>query len=88
MREPIPLFASVSYKLHARKASSNDWEPYGGHGDGDDDANRLAFGDLSFDDLRALRAHADDPEGPSPQRALRFADYLWSTVEASARELG
>ena len=87
MREPIPLFSSLSYKLHSGKASSNDWRPYGGRGDGVDDANRLAFGDLSFEDLRAMPAGPDDPEGPSPERARRFADYLWATVETSASEL-
>jgi len=83
LREPIPLFADLSYKLHEGTARRNDWEPYRGHGDGDDEANRLAFGGLDFDELRALPARDDDPPGSSIGRAARFADYLWDAIEAS-----
>jgi len=49
LREPIPLFASLSCRLHENTATADDWEPFGQHGDGTDEANRLAFG------LSALR---------------------------------
>ena len=63
LREPIPLFASISYKLHERTAKPSDWESFDGHADGQDDANRLAFGDLGFEDLCALPALRRRPPG-------------------------
>ncbi len=83
LREPVPLFASLSYKLHERTAKPDDWESFRGHGDGQDDANRLAFGGLGFDELCALPARDGDPPGSSAGRAARFADYLWGAIEAS-----
>jgi exodeoxyribonuclease V gamma subunit len=85
MREPIPLFPSLSYKLNKNKATPADWRSRG-QGEGEDEANRLAFGDIQFADLCALAARADDPPGPSPGRAVRFARYLWGAVEASCEE--
>jgi len=85
MREPIPLFPSLSYKLNKNKATPADWRSRG-QGEGEDEANRLAFGDIQFADLCALAARADDPPGPSPGRAVRFARYLWCAVEASCEE--
>ena len=86
LREPIPLFVSLSHKLHEQTARPEDWEPFTGHGDGHDDANRLAFGALDFEELCALPARADDPPGSSAGRAARFADYLWGAIEASTEE--
>ena len=83
LREPIPLFASLSCKLHNGTASGGDWEPFGEHGDGTDEANRLAFGALGFEDLCALPTRPGDPSGSAPGRAARFADYLWDAIEAS-----
>ncbi len=88
MREPVPLFSSYSYKLHKGNAGPGDWRPYGGHGDGDEEANRLAFGDLSHTEIRDLEARDDDPPGSDTQRAARFAHYLWGAVEASCEESG
>jgi hypothetical protein len=86
LREPIPLFVSLSHKLHEQTARPEDWEPLTGHGDGHDDANRLAFGALDFEELCALPARADDPPGSAAGRAARFADYLWGAIEASTEE--
>ncbi|MHB8246139.1 MAG: hypothetical protein ACYDGN_12450 [Acidimicrobiales bacterium] len=83
-REPVPLFPSFSYKLYTGKAVPNDWQAFGGLGDGDDDAHRMAFGRLNFNEVCALAACEDDPPGPSRGRAERFARYLWSAVENSA----
>jgi hypothetical protein len=87
MLEPLPLFPKVSYKLHKRKAGPNDWQPWGSGGEGQDEANRLAFGDISLGELRALPPRGDDPPGTAGGRAERFADYLWDAVESSAEEL-
>lgn len=86
MREPIPLFANLSYKLHFHRAKAADWHSRG-LGEGEDEANRLAFGELGFKELCALPARDDDPPGPSPGRAARYADYLWGAVEASCDEV-
>jgi exodeoxyribonuclease V gamma subunit len=86
LREPIPLFVSLSQELHEHTASQGDWEPYGGYGDGTDEANRLAFGGLDFNELRALPARADDPPGASSGRAARFANYLWDAIDKSTEE--
>jgi hypothetical protein len=88
MREPIPLFSSFSYKLHNRTAGQGDWQPYEGHGDGDDAANRLALGELTLAELHALQARDEDPPGPAGARALRFADYLWAAIDAGTEETG
>jgi exodeoxyribonuclease V gamma subunit len=86
MREPIPLFATLSYKLHNQTARPGDWLPFGGHGDGHDGANRLVFGDIQYGELRAIPVRDDDPPGSATGRALRFANYLWAAVNASAEE--
>jgi exodeoxyribonuclease V gamma subunit len=87
MREPIPLFATLSFKLHNQTAGPNDWLPFRGHGDGHDEANRLALGDLQYTELCAIASRDDDPGGSAPGRAARFADYLWDAVAASAEEI-
>jgi exodeoxyribonuclease V gamma subunit len=85
MREPIPLFASLSYKLHKHKATSTDWRSRG-QGEGEDEANRLSFGDIAFADLCGIEARDDDPAGPAAGRAARFAAYFWGAVEQSSEE--
>ncbi len=87
MLEPLPLFPKVSYKLHNHKAGQNDWQPWGGGGEGHDEANRIAFGDVSLGELRSIPARDDDPPGIANARAERFADYLWDAVESSVEEL-
>ena len=73
MLEPIPLFTTVSYKLHRRCVKPDDWQAFGGGGEGQDEANRLVFGDLSLSELRALRPARATPAGPATRasRALR-----------------
>ena len=83
LREPIPLFASISRKLYEKTAKPADWESFNGHADGNDAANKLAFGQLHFDELCALKARSDDPPGSAEGRVARFADYLWNAVETS-----
>ncbi len=83
MCEPIPLFASLSQKLHQRRAKPNDWKEFKGIGDGDDDANKLVYGHLDLSGLREIPARGDDPPGSQPGRAERYADYLWGAVAES-----
>ena len=87
LREPVPLFACLSRKLYEGTAKADDWQARNGFGEGQDEANRLAFGELDFNELRALPARRDDPPGTSPLRAQRFAEYLWGAIEASTEEL-
>ena len=82
-REPIPLFAKLSCRLFAGDAKPSDWLAFNGFGDGNDEANRLAFGGIDLRDLRAVPARDDDPPGSSRGRADRFAHYLWGAIDAS-----
>jgi exodeoxyribonuclease V gamma subunit len=86
LREPIPLFAKLSHKLYLGEAKPKDWSD-NLMGDGDDEANKLAFGHLDFRELCAEPASHGDPPGSRPGRADRFAYYLWDTIAASAEEL-
>jgi exodeoxyribonuclease V gamma subunit len=88
LREPVPLFPVLSYKLRRGRLTSDDWQAYGGGGEGKDEANRLVFGDISLRELRELPAREDDPPGARRGRVERFADYLWGAVEQSAEEAG
>lgn len=83
MREPIPLFAKLSRKLADENANPTDWKTFDGLGDGNDDANQLAFGNINIHELRSIRARDDDPPGSSKGRADRFAQYLWGAISAS-----
>jgi exodeoxyribonuclease V gamma subunit len=83
MCEPIPLFATLSEKLAQGTEKPSDWKSNYGRGDGDDDANQLAFGDLTLRELCALPARDDDPPGSGAGRAHRFARYLWGAIDAS-----
>jgi exodeoxyribonuclease V gamma subunit len=87
LNEPIPLFPSLSYALHHNTQKASDWNGYNGQGDGNNDANRLAFGDLRLDELLAIPARDYDPPGSQPKRAKRFASYLWGAVEQSSEEV-
>ena len=73
MLEPIPLFTTVSYKLHRRCVKPDDWQAFGGGGEGQDEANRLVFGDLSLSELPRCPAREGDPSGSATRasRALR-----------------
>ncbi len=86
MREPIPLFNSLSFRLHREEATASDWRSYEGFGDGDDDAHRIAFGDIDFDQLMAIPATREDPPGYGRSRAERYAHYLWGAVEDTSEK--
>jgi exodeoxyribonuclease V gamma subunit len=88
VREPIPLFPTLSYKVHIGKGGPADWnEGFGGRSDGDDPATRLAFGDYGYRALMALPARDDDPPGLEGGRVKRFADYLYGAMEHSVVDL-
>ena len=64
MLEPIPLFPKFSYKLHKGTAGER-LATLRGHGDGDDEANRLVFG------THAHRAARPSSPGRRPARQCR-----------------
>jgi exodeoxyribonuclease V gamma subunit len=83
MCEPIPLFAVLSEKLARGSERPSDWIATHSRADGDDDANQLAFGEITLRELCALPARDGDPPGSSPGRAHRFARYLWDAIDTS-----
>ena len=87
LREPLPLFANFSYAVHTDRARPADWSNGHTFPDGDDPAVALAFGGIGFDEVRALLARPDDPPGPG-DRVLRFARYLYGTIETTTRPWG
>lgn len=82
--EPLPLFPNLSPLLFDETATATHWQGHKNSGDGNDEANRLAFGDLDWHGLLAIPARDDDPPGPAAGRAHRYARYLWGTVYATA----
>jgi exodeoxyribonuclease V gamma subunit len=86
LREPVPLFGSLSFEIHENSAKASDWEGDWGGREGSSEATIMAFGRPDFQGLCSLPALPHDPPGTAPGRAKRFADYLWGAVEASAEE--
>ncbi|HEX3980738.1 MAG TPA: exodeoxyribonuclease V subunit gamma [Acidimicrobiales bacterium] len=86
MREPLPIFPTLSLAVHRGKASSALWSSHNGRGDARDDWVRTAFGDIDFDGIMALEARPDDPAG-SGGRVERYAGYLWGEFDRSATVL-
>jgi len=85
--EPVPLFPTLSYKVHEGQAGPGDWVGgYGGRSDGDDPSTRLAFGEHDFRSLLALPAGPGDPDGPGG-RVERFARFLYGALDDSVVDL-
>jgi exodeoxyribonuclease V gamma subunit len=82
MREPLPLFPSFSREVYEGTPGRRRWCTFGGFGDGDDEAVKLAFGAPDYDEIMALPRQPGDPPGSSGRMAT-FAHYLWGAVEAS-----
>jgi exodeoxyribonuclease V gamma subunit len=82
--EPLPLFPKLSPKLHEQTARPYDWSHSDRFCEAMDEEHVLAFGSIEFRELTEIPARDDDPPGDAPGRATRFADYLWTAVEASA----
>ena len=83
LREPLPLFPKLSYKLHTGKAVAGDWHGFTVPADGDDEYVRFALGDLAFRELLALPRLDRDPPGAGG-RAQVYADHLWDEVDGTA----
>ncbi len=86
-REPLPLFPRLSFALHRGRGIGEAWRRFGGRGDGDDAALRVAFGPVELEELLAMPARHDDPPGRAPGRALRYANYLWGAIDTTALKL-
>jgi exodeoxyribonuclease V gamma subunit len=89
MTEPLPLFPKFSYQLYRGKSARYSWKGFKFPEDGDQLAVRVAFGDRDFDGIDGLAARPTDP-GVGRGRAMRFATYLFRTIDqsTSARPTG
>lgn len=82
--EPLPIFPRLSFALHQERGIEAAWQPFGGQGDAEDPAIRLAFGDVGLGELLAIPAGPGDPPGDFSGRARRYASYLWGAVHTTA----
>ena len=85
LREPVPLFPTLSRSLYDGTASATKWRSREGLGDGDGEYVLIAHGSTTIEELLAIPARPDDPSGVAAGRADRYAHYLWEAVDASAR---
>jgi len=83
MREPVPMFRSLSHAVAMGEAKRSLWIDHDGRGDASDAANAVAYGAYDYDDLLALPAREGDPPG-SGNRVARFAHRLWDEIHTSA----
>jgi hypothetical protein len=85
----LPLFPKFSYQLYRGKSARYSWKGFKFPEDGDQLAVRVAFGDRDFDGIDGLAARPTDP-GVGRGRAMRFATYLFRTIDqsTSARPTG
>ena len=86
-QEPIPLFPTLSYHLHAGDAAPDHWSSYAGGGDASDRDIVFALGELGFHDVLALPVQPHDPPG-ADGRARCFAEHLWSAYDRSVVPVG
>ena len=82
MREPLPLFPTLSRSIAAGRGDPAKWRNGQGWGDGQRKATAFFFGDLDYRGLLALPAGPSDPDGPGG-RVERWAHYLWDEVSAT-----
>jgi exodeoxyribonuclease V gamma subunit len=83
MREPLPIFRTLSRAVHLGSARPSDWQGHEYRGDARKAAVDLCFGDTDFDGIMGLPARPGDPSGRGG-RVERYAHYLWDSVEATA----
>ena len=83
LREPLPLFPNFSFAVHANRAKPADWSNGRTFPDGDDPAVVLAFGGIGFDEVLGPSGPTGDDPGAEEGRVLRFARYLFGTIEAT-----
>jgi exodeoxyribonuclease V gamma subunit len=83
--EPIPLFPSLSEKIHRNVAKPKDWQ--GGNfmsSERDNPSAALVYGDCDFEELMAIPPEPGDPPGTGG-RVRRFADYLYGAMDTSVK---
>ncbi len=79
--EPLPLFRKASAAMHAQPQKLPDWPDAF-----PDAAEMLAYGHLSAAELCEIPVRADDPPGPQTDRARRYAQCLFGTLDATLVE--
>ncbi len=87
MREPLPLFPTLSKSVADGDGDASAWRNQKGWGDGQRAATTLFFGELGYRDLMDLPALATDPDG-SGGRVERWSRYLWGEVAATSEMAG
>jgi exodeoxyribonuclease V gamma subunit len=87
MREPIPLFPTVSYQLHIGRAREDDWRAlFGGRGDATDAAISMVYGHLEYEALLGLPCQPQDLFAGG-SRVYAFADYLFGAMDRSVEDV-
>lgn len=85
MREPLPLFPTLSKSVADGTPDAGAWKGRMGWGDGQRMATAFFYGHLGFRDLMDLPARAGDPDG-SGGRVERWARYLWTAVDTTVED--
>jgi exodeoxyribonuclease V gamma subunit len=87
LREPLPIFPTLSYKVHRDEAKPVDWSgAFAGRSDGDDPAVNLVFGGHDFASLMDLPAEERDPCGAGG-RVAGLAHVLYGAMDDSVIDL-
>lgn len=81
--EPLPIVAATSAALANGDSVDQAWASHERAGDRDDPVVRAAFGRLELHEFLEIPARPDDPAGPAPGRAERWAEHLWGLIGAS-----
>lgn len=85
-REPLPIFKETSAALGCGKNARGAWHSSSSFSNGESENRwgRLAFGEMTFDQLIDIPCRPDDPEGDDTSRAVRLAKLLWNAIEGSS----
>jgi exodeoxyribonuclease V gamma subunit len=87
MREPLPLFPTLSRAVAVGEPDPQAWRNRMGWGDGQKTATAFFFGTLGYHELMDLPALDSDPDGPGG-RVERWARYLWGEVAQTTGAAG
>ena len=82
MREPLPIFRKVSEALVRTPHKAPDWP-----GRYPQPEEQLVYGHLDAGELEQIAVRDDDPPGPATDRARRFAEHLFGTLDATMSEV-
>ena len=87
MREPLPLFPELSYKICKGKARRSDWQGFEYNGEGYDEHNAVAFAGFTYDDVMAIPTVPGDP-GRTGRRVEVLSRSIWKMVLSTSDNSG